>query len=47
MKLFHNMTKEDAKELYNKIKIEKMDINFKNNLLNDLLFFTNNFTKDY
>lgn len=41
------MTKEDAKELYNKIKIEKMDINFKNNLLNDLLFFTNNFTKDY
>ena len=47
MKLFNKMTKEEAKEMYEKIKNEKFDPAVKKILLDDIYFFTNNFTQDY
>lgn len=47
MKIFKQMTLNDAKKFYNQIRQENFDINFKKTLLNDIIFFTNNFTTDY
>lgn len=47
MKLFKNMTLQEAIQFYNKIKNSTLEIGFKNILLNDIYFFTNEFTTDY
>ncbi|WP_300924643.1 hypothetical protein [uncultured Clostridium sp.] len=57
MMLFKPMSKEEAKDFYDKTKAEKqrlkdsgadwMGLTFLNNVLNDLTLFTDNFTKDY
>ena len=55
--LFVPMSKEDAKSFYNRIKKERdlqvskgtpwYGLGILNDALNDLTFFTDNFTKDY
>lgn len=47
MKLFEKMTLHDAIKLYRQIKQSALEIGFKNILLNDIYFFTNNLTTDY
>ena len=47
MKIFKKMTREEAKKFYEKIKKEPLDPKFKQVVLNDLIYFTDNFKKDY
>lgn len=63
MAIFQHMSKEEARELYNKTKQAKEDfmathdiktnrewfnqVGFMNNILDDLYFFTENFSHDY
>lgn len=47
MKLFKKMTLQEAIQFYNKIKKSTLETSFKNILLNDIYFFTNEFTTDY
>lgn len=45
--LFKPMTRDEAKDFYNRIKSSEMDAKFKKIVLDDLNFFTDNFEKDY
>ena len=45
--LFKPMTLKDASKLYDDIQRNMTPCNFRYNLLDDLVFFTENFTRDY